>query len=123
VGLAPAPRLAVFVTAFIPVGDRVSLDRPGRRAGQRVVPQPRDGVDPRHPRQWSCHGPPLLHPGVRFGTGLVLGFSFDTTGPLVRDRDILVEPDREAVAADNGRSTADTPTTTDKACGRRAVDG
>jgi hypothetical protein len=48
-----------------------------------------------------------------FGTGLIWGFSFDTTGPVVRDREVLVEPDREAVAADNGRRTADTPTTTD----------
>ena len=43
-------------------------------------------------------------PVLAFGTGLVFGFSFDTAGPRVRDRDVLVNRDRDVVQ--------DTPTTT-----------
>jgi hypothetical protein len=42
-------------------------------------------------------------PVLAFGSGLVFGFSFDTTGPVVRDRDVVVERDRESVPVDNGR--------------------
>jgi hypothetical protein len=36
-------------------------------------------------------------PVLAFGTGLVFGYSFDTTGPAVRDRDVVV--DRDVTAA------------------------
>jgi hypothetical protein len=32
-------------------------------------------------------------PVLAFGTGLVFGFSFDTTGPVVRDRDVVADRD------------------------------
>ena len=57
-------------------------------------------------------------PVLAFGTGLVFGFSFDTTGPVVRDRDVIVDRDREAAPVDGrrglfGRRRTVTPTTTD----------
>jgi hypothetical protein len=36
-------------------------------------------------------------PVLAFGTGLVFGYSFDTTGPVVRDRDVVA--DRDVVTA------------------------
>jgi hypothetical protein len=36
-------------------------------------------------------------PVLAFGSGLVFGYSFDTTGPVVRDRDVVV--DRDAAIA------------------------
>jgi hypothetical protein len=56
-------------------------------------------------------------PVLAFGTGLVFGFSFDTAGPRVRDRDVVVDRDRDVVQ-DNGRRgwfgrrRTETPTTT-----------
>jgi hypothetical protein len=115
------PRLsfAVFVTAFIPVAI-VSL-------WIVLAGEPGSGWFHNHVLAWTrdIHVSGLVTdllyyiPVFVFGTGLVFGFSFDTTGPVVRDREVIVEPDREAVPADNGwrsrfgRRTADTPTTTD----------
>jgi hypothetical protein len=109
----PRLSIAVFVTAFIPVAI-VSL-------WIVLAGEPGSGWFHNHVLAWTrdIHVSGLVTdllyyiPVFAFGTGLVLGFSFDTTGPVVRDRDVLVEPDREVVAVDNGRSTADTPTTTD----------
>ena len=42
-------------------------------------------------------------PVLAFGSGLVFGFSFDTTGPVVRDRDVVVDRDRDVAPVDNGR--------------------
>jgi hypothetical protein len=58
-------------------------------------------------------------PVLAFGTGLVFGYSFDTTGPVVRDRDVvdrkrdvIVDRNRD-VAPDNGRA-ADEPLTAER---------
>jgi hypothetical protein len=57
-------------------------------------------------------------PVLSFGTGLVFGYSFDTTGPVVRDRDVVA--DRDVVDAPPerrrglfGRRRTVAPTTTD----------
>ncbi len=44
----------------------------------------------------------LLHyiPVLAFGTGLVFGYSFDTTGPVVRDREVI---DRKTTVSDRPR--------------------
>jgi hypothetical protein len=66
-------------------------------------------------------------PVLAFGTGLVFGFSFDTAGLRVRDRDLVVDRD---IVQDNGRAadeplTADreatTTTTTDRTTDRETV--
>ena len=55
-------------------------------------------------------------PVLAFGTGLVFGFSFDTTGPVVRDRETIVGRDREVApvgrAADEPVSAEREATTT-----------
>ena len=59
-------------------------------------------------------------PVVAFGTGLVFGFSFDTTGPVVRDRDVVGDRRRDVAPANNGRRglfgrrRTVTPATTDR---------
>ena len=57
-------------------------------------------------------------PVLAFGTGLVFGYSFDTTGPIDRDRDVVAE--RDVVAAPPprrrglfGRRRTAAPPTTD----------
>jgi hypothetical protein len=112
------PRLsvAVLITAFIPVAI-VSL-------WIVLAGEPGSGWFHNHVMSWSrdIHVSGLVTdflyyiPVLAFGTGLVFGFSFDTTGPVVRDRDVVVERDREAAPADGrrglfGRRTA-RPTTT-----------
>jgi hypothetical protein len=54
-------------------------------------------------------------PVLAFGTGLVFGYSFDTTGPVVRDRDVVVDRDVEAPtpAATGGRAV-DEPLTAER---------
>lgn len=119
----PRLSIAVFITAFIPVAI-VSL-------WIVLVGEPGSGWFHNHVMSWSrdIHVSGLVTdflyyiPVLAFGTGLVFGFSFDTTGPVVRDRDVVVERDREAAPVEGrrglfGRRTA-TPTTRD---GRAADD-
>jgi hypothetical protein len=113
----PRLSIAVFITAFIPVAI-VSL-------WIVLAGEPGSGWFHNHVMSWSrdIHVSGLVTdflyyiPVLAFGTGLVFGFSFDTTGPVVRDRDAVVERDREAAPVEGrrglfGRRTA-TPTTTD----------
>jgi hypothetical protein len=113
----PRLSIAVFITAFIPVAI-VSL-------WIVLAGEPGSGWFHNHVMSWSrdIHVSGLVTdflyyiPVLAFGTGLVFGFSFDTTGPVVRDRDMVVERDREAAPVEGrrglfGRRTA-TPTTTD----------
>ena len=113
----PRLSIAVFITAFIPVAI-VSL-------WIVLAGEPGSGWFHNHVMSWSrdIHVSGLVTdflyyiPVLAFGTGLVFGFSFDTTGPVVRDRDVVVERDREAAPVEGrrglfGRRTA-TPTTTD----------
>ncbi len=114
----PRLSLAVFLTAFLPVAV-VSL-------WVVLAGEPGGGWFHNHVMSWTrdIHISGLVTdflyyiPVLAFGSGLVFGFSFDTTGPVVRDREVVV--DREAdVAPDTGRTgffgrrrTAD-PATTD----------
>jgi hypothetical protein len=99
----PRLSIAVFITAFIPVAI-VSL-------WIVLAGEPGSGWFHNHVMSWSrdIHVSGLVTdflyyiPVLAFGSGLVFGFSFDTTGPVVRDRDVVVERDREAVPVDNGR--------------------
>ncbi len=113
----PRLSIAVLITAFIPVAI-VSL-------WIVLAGEPGSGWFHNHVMSWSrdIHVSGLVTdflyyiPVLAFGTGLVFGFSFDTTGPVVRDRDVVVERDREAAPVDGRRSLfgrrAATPTTTD----------
>jgi hypothetical protein len=114
----PRLSIAVFITAFIPVAI-VSL-------WIVLAGEPGSGWFHNHVMSWSrdIHVSGLVTdflyyiPVLAFGTGLVFGFSFDTTGPVVRDRDVIVDRDREAAPVNRrrglfGRRTA-TPTTTDR---------
>jgi hypothetical protein len=111
------PRIsaAVFLTAFIPVAI-VSL-------WIILAGEPSNGWFHNHVLSWSSdiHVSGLVNdllyyiPVLAFGSGLVFGFSFDTTGPVVRDRDLAVDREREAVPARRGlfgRRRTVTPTTT-----------
>jgi hypothetical protein len=113
----PRLSIAVFVTAFIPVAI-VSL-------WIVLAGEPGSGWFHNHVMSWSrdIHISGLVTdflyyiPVLAFGTGLVFGFSFDTTGPVVPDRDVIVERDRATAPVEErrglfGRRTA-TPTTTD----------
>ena len=99
----PRLSIAVFITAFIPVAI-VSL-------WIVLAGEPGSGWFHNHVMSWSrdIHVSGLVTdflyyiPVLAFGSGLVFGFSFDTTGPVVRDRDVVVERDRESVPVDNGR--------------------
>lgn len=93
------PRLsaAVFLIAFVPVAF-VSL-------WVILAGEPSSGWFHDHVLAWSSdiHVSGLVNdflyyiPVLAFGTGLVFGFSFDTTGPIVRDREVAVERDRDVV--------------------------
>ena len=99
----PRLSIAVFITAFIPVAI-VSL-------WIVLAGEPGSGWFHNHVMSWSrdIHVSGLVTdflyyiPVLAFGSGLVFGFSFDTTGPVVRDRDVAVERDRESVPVDSGR--------------------
>jgi len=99
----PRLSLAVFITAFIPVAI-VSL-------WIVLAGEPGSGWFHNHVMSWSrdIHVSGLVTdflyyiPVLAFGSGLVFGLSFDTTGPVLRDRDVVVERDRESVPVDNGR--------------------
>src|SRR4051812_28171477 len=114
----PRLSIAVFITAFIPVAI-VSL-------WIVLAGEPGSGWFHNHVMSWSSdiHVSGLVTdflyyiPVLAFGTGLVFGFSFDTTGPVVRDRDVVVDRDREAAPVNGrrglfGRRTT-TPTTRDR---------
>jgi hypothetical protein len=114
------PRLSipVLLTAFLPVAF-VSL-------WIVLAGEPSNGWFHTHVLEWTrdIHVSGLVNdllfyiPVLAFGTGLVFGFSFDTTGPVARDRDAVVgagaaEPRRGLF----GRRRAETTTTatTDRA--------
>jgi hypothetical protein len=115
----PRLSIAVFITAFIPVAI-VSL-------WIILAGEPGSGWFHNHVMAWtrdihvSGVVTDLLYyiPVVAFGTGLVFGFSFDTTGPVVRDRDVVVDRQRDVAPVDVGqrglfgRRRTVTPTTTD----------
>jgi hypothetical protein len=124
------PRLSipVLVTAFIPVAI-VSL-------WIILAGEPGSGWFHNHVLAWSrdIHVSGVVTdflyyiPVLAFGTGLVFGLSFDTTGPVVRGRDVGVDRDRR-VAPVNGLA-ADEPvsaereastTSTDRAMDRETV--
>jgi hypothetical protein len=95
------PRLSatVLVTAFVPVAV-ASL-------WVILAGEPSNGWFHNHVLAWTrdLHISGLVTdllyyiPVLAFGSGLVFGYSFDTTGPRVRDRDVV-----------DGRATAATPT-------------
>jgi hypothetical protein len=108
------PRLSVpvLLTAFVPVAF-VSL-------WIILAGEPGSGWFHNHVLSWSSdiHVSGLVTdllyyiPVLAFGTGLVFGFSFDTTGPVVRDRDVVVEEgEPEPRRGLFGRRRADTTTT------------
>jgi len=113
----PRLSIAVFITAFIPVAI-VSL-------WIVLAGEPGSGWFHNHVMSWSrdIHVSGLVTdflyyiPVLAFGTGLVFGFSFDTTGPVVRDRDVIVDRDREAAPVNGRRGLfgrrRTTPTTSD----------
>ncbi len=99
----PRLSIAVFITAFIPVAI-VSL-------WIILAGEPGSGWFHNHVMAWSrdIHVSgvvtDLLYyiPVMAFGTGLVFGFAFDTTGPVVRDRDVVADRQRRVAPVDNGR--------------------
>jgi hypothetical protein len=108
------PRLSVpvLLTAFVPVAF-VSL-------WIILAGEPGSGWFHNHVLSWSSdiHVSGLVTdllyyiPVLAFGTGLVFGFSFDTTGPVVRDRDVVVEENAaEPRRGLFGRRRVDTTTT------------
>lgn len=113
----PRLSIAVFITAFIPVAV-VSL-------WIILAGEPGTGWFHNHVMSWTrdIHVSGLVTdflyyiPVLAFGSGLVFGFSFDTTGPRVRDREVVVDRDREVVHDTGrggwfGRRRTETPTTT-----------
>jgi hypothetical protein len=108
------PRLSipVFLTAFVPVAI-VSL-------WIVLAGEPSNGWFHNHVLNWTgdIHVSGLVTdllyyiPVLAFGSGLVFGFSFDTTGPRVRDRDVVVDRGRRRGIFGRRRTTAATPTTT-----------
>ena len=52
-------------------------------------------------------------PVLAFGTGLVFGYSFDTTGPVVRDRDVVAAPPEPRRRGLFGRRRTEEPVVTD----------
>jgi hypothetical protein len=102
------PRLsaAVFLIAFLPVAF-VSL-------WMILAGEPSNGWFHSHVLEWSgdirvdglVNDLLVYIPVLAFGTGLVFGFSFDTTGPRVRDDDVVVERDQD-VAVDRDADGVD----------------
>jgi hypothetical protein len=99
------PRIsaAVFLTAFVPVAI-VSL-------WIILAGEPGNGWFHNHVMPWTrdIHVSGLVTdllyyiPVFAFGTGLVFGYSFDTTGPRLPDRDVVVDRDRRVAPASDGR--------------------
>jgi hypothetical protein len=118
----PRLSIAVFITAFIPVAI-VSL-------WIVLAGEPGSGWFHNHVMSWSrdIHVSGLVTdflyyiPVLAFGTGLVFGFSFDTTGPVVRDRDVVADRDREAGPVNGRRGLFGRRTTTRATTDRRAAD-
>ena len=118
----PRLSIAVFITAFIPVAI-VSL-------WIVLAGEPGSGWFHNHVMSWSrdIHVSGLVTdflyyiPVLAFGTGLVFGFSFDTTGPVVRDRDMIVDRDREAAPVNGRRGLFGRRTTTPTTSDARAAD-
>jgi hypothetical protein len=118
----PRLSIAVFITAFIPVAI-VSL-------WVVLAGEPGSGWFHNHVMSWSrdIHVSGLVTdflyyiPVLAFGTGLVFGFSFDTTGPVVRDRDVVVDRDREATPVNGRRGLFGRRTTTRATTDRRVAD-
>jgi hypothetical protein len=87
----PRLSLAVLITAFVPVAI-VSL-------WIILAGEPSNGWFHNHVLNWSgdIHVRGLVNdllyyiPVLAFGSGLVFGFSFDTTGPVVRDREVVAD--------------------------------
>ena len=108
----PRLSIAVLATAFVPVAI-VSL-------WVILAGEPGSGWFHNHVLAWSqdIHVSGLVTdllyyiPVLAFGTGLVFGFSFDTTGPVVRDRDVIRARRGEAPPV-NGRA-ADEPMTAER---------
>jgi hypothetical protein len=108
----PRLSIAVLTTAFVPVAI-VSL-------WIVLAGEPGSGWFHNHVLAWSrdIHVSGLVTdflyyiPVLVFGTGLVFGFSFDTTGPVVRDRDVTVNRDRETAPINGG--AADEPVTEER---------
>ncbi len=109
------PRLsvAVFLTAFVPVAI-VSL-------WIILAGEPSNGWFHNHVLNWTgdIHVSGLVNdllyyiPVLAFGSGLVFGLSFDTTGPVVRDRDVVVDRGRRRGLFGRRRTVATPTTTTD----------
>jgi hypothetical protein len=109
------PRLsvAVFLTAFVPVAI-VSL-------WIILAGEPSNGWFHNHVLNWTgdIHVSGLVTdllyyiPVLAFGSGLVFGFSFDTTGPVVRDRDVVVDRGRRRGFFRRRRAVGTPTTTTD----------
>ena len=118
----PRLSIAVFITAFIPV-TIVSL-------WIVLAGEPGSGWFHNHVMSWSrdIHVSGLVTdflyyiPLLAFGTGLVFGFSFDTTGPVVRGRDVSVDRDREAAPVNRRRGLFGRRTTTPTTSDPRAAD-
>jgi hypothetical protein len=108
----PRVSAAVFLTAFVPVAI-VSL-------WIILAGEPSNGWFHNHVLNWSSDihisglVTDLLYyiPVLAFGTGLVFGYSFDTTGPVARDRDVVTDGGRRRRFFGRRRSVAATPTTT-----------
>jgi hypothetical protein len=108
----PHLSIPVFLTAFVPVAI-VSL-------WVILAGEPGSGWFHNHVMAWTrdIHLSGLVTdflyyiPVLAFGTGLVFGFSFDTTGPRVRDRDVVAAPPAPAGRRglfSRGRTTTATP--------------
>jgi hypothetical protein len=114
----PRFSLPVLIVGFVPVAF-VSL-------WVILAGEPSNGWFHNHVLSWSrdIHVSGLVTdllyyiPVLAFGSGLVFGYSFDTTGPVVRDRDVVA--DRDVVEAPPterrglfGRRRTVTPTPTE----------
>jgi hypothetical protein len=112
----PHLSVPVFLTAFVPVAI-ASL-------WVILAGEPGSGWFHNHVMAWTrdIHLSGLVTdflyyiPVLAFGTGLVFGFSFDTTGPRVRDRDVVAAPPAPAGRRglfSRGRTTTATPVSSD----------
>jgi hypothetical protein len=109
------PRLSasVFLFAFVPVAI-VSL-------WVILAGEPGNGWFHRHVLSWSgdIHVRGVVNdlltyvPVLAFGTGLVFGFSFDTTGPIARDT-VVDRRETVAPAPVEERAVADEPVTAER---------
>jgi hypothetical protein len=114
----PRLSLPVLIIGFVPVAV-VSL-------WVILAGEPSNGWFHNHVMNWTgdIHVSGLVTdllyyiPVLAFGSGLVFGYSFDTTGPVVRDRDVVADRDVAAAPPTRrrglfGRRRTVAPTTTD----------